>query len=62
MASQEASYEFGDVRVDAVSELVSRSGTPVLLEPKAFELLAYSARRYPFEVKALAMRSRGVRE
>jgi Tol biopolymer transport system component/DNA-binding winged helix-turn-helix (wHTH) protein len=41
MASLEATYEFGDVRVDAASELVSRSGTPVLLEPKAFELLVY---------------------
>jgi len=41
MVSLPATYEFGDVRVDAASELVSRSGTPVLLEPKAFELLVY---------------------
>jgi Tol biopolymer transport system component/DNA-binding winged helix-turn-helix (wHTH) protein len=41
MTSPEVTYEFGDVRVDAASELVSRSGTRVLLEPKAFELLVY---------------------
>jgi hypothetical protein len=41
MARLEATYEFGDVRVDAASELVSRSSTPVPLEPKAFQLLVY---------------------
>lgn len=43
-SAPQASFGFGDVRVDLVAREVTRNGTPVLLRPKELDLLAALAR------------------